>query len=157
MYIFVYFFGGWVRWFFDLKFCFRNWQWNPMFEIHESRSDHSQHLLSSLISKKLQFTIFKIYVCSFDPRHPNASKSTRTDLLNAAANFFSAEFPTRKREVWGKLVHDKLKLIENQLLRRPPVRTQWAHLIHSLCSFPRWRLSNMVEPCWVASLQLESV
>ena len=85
-----------------------------MFEIHESRSDHSQHLLSSLISKKLQFTIFKIYACSFDPRHPNASKSTRTDLLNAAANFFSAEFPTRKREVWGKLAHDKLKQIENR-------------------------------------------
>lgn len=69
-------------------------------------------------------------------RHPDAGKRTWEGLLEMSPNYFSAQFPTRYREKWGKAVYDEFQKIESQLLRSPPVRTGWMNLLANLCGFP---------------------
>lgn len=76
-------------------------------------------------------------------RHPKASEKTWKMLLDVAPVYFSANYPTRKREVWGKLVFDCINLVRSQLTRDPPVRSAWTRLIQSLCEV--WRC-NVLKP-----------
>ena len=76
-------------------------------------------------------------------RHPKASEKTWKMLLDVAPVYFSANYPTRKREVWGKLVFDCINLVRSRLTRDPPVRSAWTRLIQSLCEV--WRC-NVLKP-----------
>ena len=70
-------------------------------------------------------------------RNPQAATRTWTDLLAIAPAYFSAEFPSRKRQIWGKEVFDRFNLIQSQLLRNPAKRDAFSKLILGLCQLPR--------------------